>query len=184
MAPKFFQTSSVWRQWLAKNHRKETALLVGFFKKDAGRSAMTWSESVDEALCFGWIDGVRKSIDAERYSIRFAVRKNGSIWSRVNIAKAEALIASGKMAEAGLVSFKACLSHKSGVYSFEQDKVDFDAGSGTTFKADAKAWAFFAAQPPSYRKKATWWVISAKQEVAQSTRLQKLIAASRARRRL
>lgn len=178
MAPRFFASSAAWRKWLHAHHAKQTELLVGFYKRDSGRPCMTWSESVDEALCYGWIDGVRKSIDDTRYSIRFSVRKPTSIWSKVNIAKAEALIASGRMMPAGLEKFQRRTSAKSGVYAFEQGEIAFDAPTARIFQADRAAWEFFQKQGAYYRKRMTWWVINARRPETRQKRLAKLIEAS------
>lgn len=178
MVPRFFASSAAWRKWLHAHHAKQTELLVGFYKRDSGRPCMTWSESVDEALCYGWIDGVRKSIDDTRYSIRFSVRKPTSIWSKVNIAKAEALIASGRMMPAGLERFQRRTSAKSGVYAFEQGEIEFDAASARAFQADPTAWEFFQKQGAYYRKRMTWWVINARRPETREKRLAKLIEAS------
>lgn len=179
--PLFFASSAAWREWLHEHHAKECELLVGFYKRDSGRPCMTWSESVDEALCYGWIDGVRKSIDDTRYSIRFSVRKPSSIWSKVNIAKAEALIANSRMTSSGLEKFRARTEAKSGVYSFEQDDVQFDAAASRKFKAERAAWEFFQKQGAYYRKRMTWWVMNARRPETREKRLLKLIEASRQR---
>lgn len=177
-------TPSLWRQWLQANHGTETAILVGMHKVGSGKPCMTWAESVDEALCFGWIDGVRRSIDATCYSIRFSARRKGSIWSRINIAKAEALIAAERMAPAGLEKFRSRSEARSSVYSFEQGAVEFDASARRRFEASREAWRFFCAQPPSYRKRVAWWVISARLPATRERRLSKAIALSEGGRRL
>jgi uncharacterized protein YdeI (YjbR/CyaY-like superfamily) len=182
--PRFFSTPGEWRAWLLENHEGETELLVGMHKRASARPSMTWSESVDEALCFGWIDAVRKSIDGCSYSIRFCVRKKASIWSKVNIAKAEALIAAGRMHSRGLRAFERRDAAKSGIYSFEQASVEFDSRAKKKFMANAEAWAFFQAQPPSYRKLATWKVCSARQAVTKERRLAKIIDSSQRRKRI
>lgn len=183
-APKYFESPGQWRAWLEKHHSLESELLVEFHKVGSGQPSMTWPESVDEALCFGWIDGVRRSVDAERYTIRFSVRKPRSIWSRINIAKAEALIASGRMRPAGLAAFSRRTEERSGVYSFERAEAHFDEEARARFEANAEAWTFFQAQAPSYRRTATWWVVSAKQTATRERRLAKLIGHSAKRTRL
>jgi uncharacterized protein YdeI (YjbR/CyaY-like superfamily) len=161
--PTFFAKPADFYKWLEKNHAKETELLVGFWKTHTRKPSMTWSESVDQALCFGWIDGVRKSIDEDSYTIRFTPRKPTSIWSKINIEKVEALTKKGLMRPAGLAAFEKRKANKSKVYSFEQENIAFTKEQEKAFKANKKAWDFFHSQPPSYRKPATWLVISAKQ---------------------
>jgi uncharacterized protein YdeI (YjbR/CyaY-like superfamily) len=178
MPPKFFPSAAEWRTWLEANHAKVTELLVGFQKRNSGRPGMTWSESVDEALCFGWIDGVVKSIDESTYCKRYTVRKSGSIWSKVNIAKAESLIAAGRMTEAGLIKFRQRSSARSGIYAYEQSAAELDAESATEFKENPGAWEFFLKQTPSYRKVVTWWIVSARQPLTRQKRLARLIEAS------
>ena len=181
--PTFFAAPADFRAWLEEHHAAESELLVGFYKKGSGRPSITWPESVDEALCFGWIDGVRRSLGDEAYSIRFTPRKRRSIWSVVNVRRARELIEEGRMRPAGLAAFEARTQERSGVYSFEQkDGVAFDEAQARRFQADAKAWEFFQAQPPWYRRTATWWVISAKKEETRAKRLATLIEDSAAGR--
>lgn len=185
MDPVFFATPAEWRAWLEANHASETELLVGFHKKGTGMPSITWPESVDEALCFGWIDGVRRSLGAESYTIRFTPRKPRSFWSNVNIRRAGELIAEGRMMPAGLRAFEARTGERSGVYSFEQEdqaKVVLTPAMEARFRADAGAWEYFQSRPPWYRRTATWWVISAKKEETREKRLATLIADSAARR--
>ena len=185
MEPIFFETPAEFRAWLEEHHADEAELLVGFHKKGSGRPSMTWPESVDQALCFGWIDGVRRGIDEHSYTIRFTPRKARSTWSVVNVRRAEELIEAGLMRPAGLAAFEARTGERSGVYSFEQkDEVAFDEAQARRFQADAKAWEFFQAQPPWYRRTATWWVISAKKEETRAKRLATLIEDSAAGRTL
>lgn len=184
MKPTFFSDPSKFRKWLEKNHHKEQELLVGFYKKGSGKPSITWPESVDEALCFGWIDGIRKSIDDESYTIRFTPRKPGSIWSAVNIKKVEELARKGLMQPAGLAAFEKRKENKSGVYSFEQKHEITLGDHEKKLKANKKAWSFWNTQPPSYRKAATWWVVSAKQEVTKLKRLNTLIADCEAGQRI
>jgi len=180
MTPIFFSSPNEFRKWLVKNHKKETEVLVGFFKVHAGKPSMSWSQSVDQALCFGWIDGVRKSIDKDRYQIRFTPRKTTSIWSAVNIRKIEDLINAGLMQPAGLSSFEKRKEHKSRIYSFEIGDVCFSPEFEKIFKANKIAWKYFQALAPSYRKTSTNWVISAKQEATRIKRLHLLIKDSEA----
>jgi uncharacterized protein YdeI (YjbR/CyaY-like superfamily) len=185
MQPVFFATPADFRRWLKKHHRSEAELWVGFHKKKTGLPSLTWPESVDEALCFGWIDGVRKSIDAERYVIRFTPRKSASTWSTVNTRRAEELIRNGRMQPAGLRAFEARDAKKSGIYSFEQRKqARLSSEAEAKFKANRAAWTFFEAQPPWYRRTAIFWVVSAKREETRGRRLQTLIEDSAAGRRI
>jgi len=182
---RFFATPDKWRRWLGKNHARATEVWVGFHRKGSGTRSITWPEAVDEALCFGWIDGIRKSIDETRYTNRFTPRKKGSNWSHVNIARVAALTKEGRMQPPGIAAFEARVAGKSGVYSFEQRQTatlgdDFER----QFRANAKAWAFFESQAPSYRRTATFWVMSAKQEATRERRLASLIADSAAGRRV
>jgi len=182
--PTFFATQSDFRKWLEKNHSKATELFVGFYKVDSGKPSMTWSQSVDQAICFGWIDGVRKSIDTESYFIRFTPRKPTSIWSAINIKKVEELSKQGLMQPAGLASFKLKKEHKSKIYAYENEAVKLSAVFEKKFKANKKAWEFFQSLPPSYHKSAINWVMSAKQEVTSRKRLDELITDSEARRKI
>ena len=181
----FFPTPGDFRKWLKKNHRKESELWVGYYKKGSGRPSITWPESVDEALCFGWIDGVRKSLDADSYVIRFTPRKGGSIWSEVNTRRAGELIREKRMEAAGLRAFEARDPEKTGLYSFEQrHSAKLDEAAEAKFRRNRKAWGFWEAQPPGYRKIITWWVVSAKREETRARRLQTLIDASAAGKRI
>jgi uncharacterized protein YdeI (YjbR/CyaY-like superfamily) len=178
MAPTFFAKQSAFRKWLQKNHKTETALLVGFYKVGSGKPSITWPQSVDEALCFGWIDGVRNSIDKDSYAIRFTHRKLTSIWSAVNIKKIEALTQQGLMLPAGLTIFEKRTENKSRVYAFENEEVKFSPQFEKMFKANKKAWEYFQLLAASYRKPSTNWVMSAKQDATQIKRLNELIADS------
>jgi uncharacterized protein YdeI (YjbR/CyaY-like superfamily) len=185
MEPTYFATPAEFRAWLEANHETETELVVGFHKKASGVPSMTWPESVDEALCFGWIDGVRRTVDETRYTIRFTPRKRGSTWSAVNVRKVAALTKEGRMFPAGLRAYEARTDAKTGIYSFEQREVPrFSRDQQRRFRAEPEAWAFFSSTPPSYRRQAIWWVISAKQEGTRDRRLTQLIEDSRAGRRL
>ena len=178
--PTFFAKQSDFRKWLQKNHIKETELLVGFYKVGSGKPSMTWSQSVDEALCFGWIDGVRKSINKDSYQIRFTQRKPTSIWSAINIKKIEELTKQKLMQPAGLASFEKRIESKSKIYSYEKDEVELAPNLKRQFKANKKAWYYFQSLAPSYRKVSTHWVMSAKQETTQINRLNQLISDSAA----
>ena len=178
MEPKFFSTQDDFRKWLEENHQKESELLVGFYKVGTKKSSMTWSESVDQALCFGWIDGIRKSIDKESYQIRFTPRKSTSIWSAVNIKKIEELTEKELMFPAGIEAFEKRKEDKSKIYSHENNPKEFPEEFLKLFKANKKAWQYFEKLAPSYKKTSIHWVINAKQEVTQLKRLQQLIADS------
>jgi uncharacterized protein YdeI (YjbR/CyaY-like superfamily) len=180
MTPVFFANQAGFRKWLQKNHRKQTELLVGFYKVGSGKPSMSWSQSVDEALCYGWIDGVRTSIDKASYQIRFTPRKPTSIWSAININKIEALIKAGLMQPAGLASFEKRTETRSRVYSHEKEGVAFTKEFIKQFKANKKAWHYFEALAPSYQKVSTHWVMSAKQEATRLKRLNQLILDSEA----
>jgi uncharacterized protein YdeI (YjbR/CyaY-like superfamily) len=180
MTPTFFAGQKEFRKWLDKNHKKETELVVGFYKVDSGKPSMTWSQSVDEALCFGWIDGVRTSIDKSSYQIRFTPRKPTSIWSAVNIQKIKDLTKQGLMKPAGVASFKNRKENKSKIYPHENDEVEFSSDFEKKFKANNIAWNYFQTLAPSYRKSSKNWVMSAKQESTKVKRLTTLIADSQA----
>lgn len=175
---RFFPTPAAFAQWLRRHHRTERELWVGYYKKGTGRPSLTWPESVREALRFGWIDGVRHSIDAESYRIRFTPRRPESRWSNINIRTAEELIAEGLMEPAGLAAFQARTAHRSGVYTYEQPPGDAEARVERELKRNRKAWAFFQAQPPWYRRTTARWVMSAKREETRQRRLATLIADS------
>jgi len=172
----FFERPQQWRRWLERHHGDMGELWVGFHKKASGRPSMTWPEAVDEALCFGWIDGVRQRIDEISYKIRFTPRKASSSWSSVNVRRAEELADLGLMRPAGLEAFRRRSDARSGIYSYEQ-RMDPKLPSAyqKELKSDEKAWEFFRSQPPSYRRAAAWWVISAKREDTRRKRLKKLI---------
>ncbi|MES2773959.1 MAG: YdeI/OmpD-associated family protein [Bacteroidota bacterium] len=184
MTPTFFSKPSEFRQWLQKNHKKETELLVGFYKVDSGLPSMTWSQSVDEALCFGWIDGVRKSIDKDSYTIRFTPRKPTSIWSAINIEKMEQLTKQGLVKPAGLASFELRKEHKSRIYSHENEAATLAAEFLKTFKKNKKAWQFFTTQAASYQKVINHWIMTAKQKETQLRRLEKVMAESENNKRV
>jgi uncharacterized protein YdeI (YjbR/CyaY-like superfamily) len=168
-------SAALFRVWLEANAGAHAELLVGFFKTDSGKPSMTWPESVDEALCFGWIDGVRRRLDETRYTIRFSSRKPGSVWSAVNIRKVEALTAQGRMRPAGRAAFEQRRENRSGVYSYEQRPEGLTAPYAAMLAKNAVARRFFEKQAPSYRRAATWWVISAKREETRAKRARTLI---------
>lgn len=175
MKPTFFKTPSDLRKWFEKYHDREQELLVGFYKKDSGKPSITWPQSVDEALCFGWIDGIRKSLDEVSYTIRFTPRRARSTWSAVNIKRAGELTKQGLMMRRGLEAFAARQENRSGIYSYEQRSPELPDPYRRLFKKHKAAWNFFEAQRPSYRKTANWWVLSAKKEDTRLKRLDKLI---------
>jgi uncharacterized protein YdeI (YjbR/CyaY-like superfamily) len=182
---RFFATPAAFRRWLDANHESRDELLVGFQKKGSGKPSITWSEAVDEALCFGWIDGVRRSIDDDSYTIRFTPRKERSVWSAVNIARAKELIATGRMRPAGLRAFERRSEKRSQVYAYEQrDEAVLDRAAEREFRANAAAWTFFQAQPPWYRRTAIYWVMTAKKEDTRRRRVAALIDDSAHGRRI
>lgn len=180
----FFQSPSDLRKWFEKNHATAPELWVGFYKKDSGRASITWPESVDEALCFGWIDGIRKSVDEVSYKIRFAPRRRGSIWSAVNIKRAAALTDERRMRPTGVKAFAARRENKSGIYAYEQRHAELEEPYNGMLKKNKAAWDFFQARPPSYRKTLSWWIVSAKKEETRLKRLEKLIEESANGRRM
>jgi uncharacterized protein YdeI (YjbR/CyaY-like superfamily) len=174
--PIFFATPDEFRTWLEKHHDSAREVLVGYYKTSSSRPSITWPQSVDQALCFGWIDGVRKRIDDERYMIRFTPRKPGSNWSAVNVARIKELTELGLMRPAGLHAFQARVEANTGVYAYEQrDAAALDDAEEREFRANPQAWAFFQARAPSYRKAAIWWVVSAKKPETRRKRLATLI---------
>jgi uncharacterized protein YdeI (YjbR/CyaY-like superfamily) len=180
-APTFYATPDEWRAWLEEHHAGEREQWVGFHKRRSGRPSMTWPESVDQALCFGWIDGVRKRVDDESYKIRFTPRKRASRWSRVNVERVAELTEAGLMRPSGVAAFEA--RTEEGTYSYEQrEAAAFDADRERRLRGNAAAWAFFSAQPPWYRRTATHWVMSAKREETRDRRLSRLVEDSAAGR--
>ncbi len=184
MTPTFFRTPADLRKWFRKNHATATELWIGFYKVGSGKPSITWPESVDEALCCGWIDGVRKTVDESSYKIRFSPRRPRSVWSAVNIKRVKVLSDEKRMLPAGLKAFAARLENKSGTYSYEQRPLDLPEPYLSEMKRHKAAWTFFAAQPPSYRKVMTWFVLSAKREETRLQRLEKLIEASATGKRM
>ena len=174
--PKYFRSQEEFYRWLARHHARSCELLVGFHKRGSGRASLSWPESVDAALCFGWIDGVRRRIDAGRYSIRFSPRRPGSAWSAVNRARVRALRAAGRMHASGLAAFARRRARSSGGYSYERRPRELPARYAAHLARRPRGRRYFEAQPPSYRRAAIWWVVSAKQEVTRERRLATLIA--------
>jgi uncharacterized protein YdeI (YjbR/CyaY-like superfamily) len=179
--PHFFPTSEDFRKWLEQNHATEIEVAVGFYKRSSGKPSITWPESVDAALCYGWIDGVRHSIDAVSYRIRFTPRKATSTWSAINVKRVAELTKLGLMHKAGVKAFEARKGDKTGIYAYEQRKTaKLPPAYEKKFRANQKAWAFFQKQPPWYQRTATYRVISAKQEATREKRLAELIRDSEA----
>ncbi len=180
----FFKDQKALRKWFEKNHNKKDELWLGYFKKSSGKASVSYQGSVDTALCFGWIDGIAKGIDEEKYSQRYTPRRKKSIWSAVNIKKVEALTKAGLMHEAGLEAFNNRDKKMAGLYSNEQTEIKFTPVLLKLLKSNKKAWEYFSKAPPGYRKTATWWVISAKHEETRLRRMKTLIADSAAGRRI
>jgi uncharacterized protein YdeI (YjbR/CyaY-like superfamily) len=172
----FFATPGQFRAWLEQNHAKEKELSVGFYKRDSRKPSITWPESVDAALCYGWIDGVRNSIDATSYRIRFTPRKPTSTWSAINVKRVAELTKLGLMRSAGIKAFEARKGDKTGIYAYEQRKTaKLPPPYEKQFRTNKKAWDFFQSQPPWYQRTAAYRVISAKQEATRLKRLAELI---------
>ena len=181
----FFETAEKFALWLEKHGAKQTELIVGYYKRGTSRASMSWPESVDAALCFGWIDGVRKRIDEHSYQIRFTPRKARSVWSAINIERVRVIRAQGRMREAGSQAFARRLEQKSRIYSYEQvNTAALERGELARFRKAKSAWKFFQAQPPGYRKLVLWRIVSAKRAATRESRLAALIKASQEGRRL
>ena len=179
MKPRFFASPAEWRRWLAAHHDNENEVWVGFYKKASGRPSISWPESVDEALCFGWIDGIRKSLDELSYVIRFTPRRAGSTWSAVNVRRVKELTKGRRMRQPGVRAYRVRTDEKTAVYSFEQRRtVTLPAPYEREFRTNEPAWRFFTAQAPWYQRTCTWWVITAKREETRLKRLRTLIANS------
>ena len=181
---KYFRSAADFRQWLKVNHASVTELWVGFFKKHTGKGGLAYAEAVDEALCFGWIDGLKKRVDDSSYMHRFTPRRHTSNWSRINIRHVARLKKAGRMMPMGLKTFAARTKAKSGVYSFENKPRRLSPAMERRFKSDRTAWDFFQRQPPGYRRVASFWVVSAKQAATRERRLTQLMSDSKQRRRL
>jgi uncharacterized protein YdeI (YjbR/CyaY-like superfamily) len=178
MKPKFFSSPEVFREWLEKNHDSASELLVGFHKKDSGKKSITYPQALDEALCYGWIDGVRRSLDETSYTIRFTPRKSRSIWSNVNVRHAERLKKEGRMAEPGLKAYALRDPKRTGIYAFENRPREFSPEFEKKFRANKAAWEFFQTEPPSIRRVCIYWVMEAKKEETRVRRLEQLIESS------
>ena len=175
MKPKFFSSPEQFRQWLEQNHDRADELQVGFHKKDSGKKSITYPQALDEALCFGWIDGVRRRLDETSYTIRFTPRKPKSIWSNVNVRHAERLKKEGRMAEPGLKAYALRDPKRTGIYAFENEAREFSPEFEKKFRANKPAWEFFQSEPPSIRRTCIFWVMSAKKEETRLRRLDFLI---------
>lgn len=185
MPPTFFETALQFRSWLEANHASAAELIVGFRKVGSGMPSMTWPESVDEALCFGWIDGVRKRIDDASYQIRFSPRRKGSIWSLININKVRELTKAGRMRPAGVAAYETRKQEKTGVYAFERESpAELTPAEVREFKKNRVAWKYFETVAPSYRRVITHWVVSAKQPATRARRLDQLMQACAEQRRI
>jgi uncharacterized protein YdeI (YjbR/CyaY-like superfamily) len=180
----FFPAPADLRKWFEKNHATADELWVGYYKKTSGKPSVTWPESVDQALCFGWIDGIRKTIDDVSYRIRFTPRRPGSIWSTVNIKRANVLIEQGQMKPAGKKAFAARKENRSGIYAYEQRSDKLAEPYEKILKKNKAAFEFFSSQPSYYRKVIGWWIVSAKKEETRLKRLEKLIEESARGRRI
>jgi uncharacterized protein YdeI (YjbR/CyaY-like superfamily) len=179
--PIYFSSPDEFRAWLEEHHETATEVWVGYWKKATGKPSLVWSQAVDEALCFGWIDGVLRGIDDERHIQRFTPRKPASNWSAINIAKVERLRAEGRMRPAGEAAFARRRGERSGIYSYEQrHNARLEPDEQARFEANAAAWEYFSSRPPSYRKPALWWVVSAKKPETRERRLATLIEQSAA----
>lgn len=175
MRPVFFPSAAAFRRWLARHHARARELWVGYHKRATGRPSLTWPESVDEALCYGWIDGLRRSVDQDRYAIRFTPRRPGSTWSALNIRRVAALRRKGLMRPAGLAAFARRRAGRSGTYSYEQRPRRLPPRYEKLLRARPLAWAWFQARPPWYRRAAAWWVVSARREETRARRLASLV---------
>jgi uncharacterized protein YdeI (YjbR/CyaY-like superfamily) len=184
MKPTFFNSGAEFRGWLERHHRDAAELSLGFYKKVSGKPGISYQDALDEALAFGWIDGVRRSLDSDSYTIRFTPRKARSIWSAVNIKRVGELMAADRMTEAGLAAFAKRDEKRSAIYAYERKAAELDAGAMKQFKADKKAWTFFRAQAPWYQRTSTHWVVSAKRPETRARRLEILVAYSHDEERL
>ena len=184
MKIKFFKSSTECRRWLERNHDKVTELWFGFYKKNSGKHGITYREALDEALCFGWIDGLKKSVDGDSYTYRFTPRKPNSVWSVINTKRADELRKLGRMEAPGLKAFAARDPKRSGIYSFENRPKKLSPDLEKKFKANKEAWEFFVKMPPGYQRLASCFVMSAKKEETRLSRLERLIEASERKMRV
>ena len=182
--PKFFATQELFRVWLEKNHASAGDLLIGFHKKDSGKKSITYAEALDEALCFGWIDVVRRRLDETSYTIRFTPRKPRSIWSLINVRHVERLQKAGRMHASGTAAFAQRDPERTGIYSFENSPKELSREYEKEFRKHNGAWQYFQTYPPYLKKQVSYWVMSAKKEETRQKRLDRLIADSAAGRRI
>ena len=180
----FFDSPAKFRRWLERYHTRKDELWAGYHRKATGRPTITWPESVDEALCFGWIDGIRKPIDQERYTIRFTPRRKGSVWSALNIRNVQRLRRAGRMHANGMKAFQERVERRCEIYSYEQRPRELPPALASKVRRNKKAWLYFQAQPPGYRRRIIWWLISARKHETRDQRLKSLIAASAKGKRL
>ena len=181
---RFFRTVGEFRRWLEKNHAKSDELWIGFYKKNSEKGGVTYAQALDESLCYGWIDGIRKTLDDESFTIRFTQRKPTSIWSNVNIGHVARLTKEGRMQPAGIAAYQKKDDTRAGVYSFERKIAQLEPAMVKQFKREPAAWKYFESQPPYYRRAASWWVISAKRDETRASRLERLINISAREERL
>lgn len=184
MDAKFFPTQADFRRWLGENHDQESEIIVGYYKVKSSKGGMTWSESVDQALCFGWVDGVRRRIDDESYCNRFTPRRANSNWSAVNIAKVADLTEKGLMKPAGIAAFAKRTETRSKIYAYENELKQFSDEFEKLFRANEKAWEFYEKQANWYKKQMVNWVMTAKQEATRKSRLEKLLGESENERKI
>ena len=184
MKPKFFNSRERFREWLERHHASAKEILVGFHKKNSGKKSITYAEALDEALCFGWIDGVRRNFDETSYTIRFTPRKPRSIWSLVNVRHVERLQKEGRMHPAGTAAFERRTPERTGIYSFENRPRELSAEFQKEFRKNKPAWEFFQKQPPGYKRLMSFWVMSAKKDETRTARLKRLIESSAKRERV
>jgi uncharacterized protein YdeI (YjbR/CyaY-like superfamily) len=181
---RFFKSGSDFRRWLHEHHDNATEIWIGFYRKDSGKGGITYKEALDEALCYGWIDGIRKKLDDDSFTNRFTPRKKNSIWSNVNVEHVARLKREGRMMPAGVAAYNAKDEKRAGVYSFERERAELEPAMKKRFRQDLRAWKFFESQPPYYRRIAAWWIISAKRDETREKRLAQLIAVSGKEQRL
>ena len=181
--PTYFATEADFRRWLEANHESAPELLVGFWKKGTGKPSIDWPRARDQALCFGWIDGVRRSLGDDAYTIRFTPRRKSSIWSKVNVARYEALTGAGQMTSAGIRAYEEN-KHKSGLYAYENEQKDLTKAEEQQFRANKVAWSDWEKRPAGYRRSALHWITSAKREETRAKRLAELVEVSAEGRRL
>ena len=175
MKPRFFSSPEKFREWLERNHDSTSELLLGFYKKSSGKKSLTYAEALDEALCYGWIDGVRKNLDETSYTIRFTPRKARSIWSLVNVRHVERLTKEGRMRPAGIEAYERRDPKRTGIYAFENRPREFSPEFEKAFRKNKTAWSFFEKQPPGYKRVIVFWVMEAKKAETRLKRFNQLV---------